>query len=46
MFGRAWDDPGVVDPDYMSNVPGRSNYLDAQAFENLTGINPIWKFEK
>jgi hypothetical protein len=46
MFGRAWDDPGVVNPDYMSNVPGRSNYLDAQAFENLTGINPIWKFEK
>jgi hypothetical protein len=46
MFGRAWDDPGVVDPDYTSDVPGRSNYLDAQAFENLTGINPIWKFDK
>ena len=46
MFGRAWDDPGAIDPDYISNVPGRSNYLDAQAFENLTGINPLWKFDK
>ena len=45
LFGRAWDDTGAVDPDYMSNIPGRSNYLDAQAFENLTGINPLWKFD-
>lgn len=45
LFGRAWDDTGAVDPDYMSDIPGRSNYLDAQAFENLTGINPLWKFD-